>query len=56
MPQRPNTTVNWKCYTGSVANQGKCGSCYAFSTADAVAALYAIYDPSTLNNVGLSVQ
>ena len=35
--------IDWTCLSGRVKFQGKCGSCYAFSTVDSVAALIAIY-------------
>lgn len=35
--------VDWTCVSGRVRAQGGCGACYAFATADSVAAFLAIY-------------
>ena len=46
--------IDWSCYSGSVDNQGMCGSCYAFVAADCVSTLYAIHEKT--QHMKLSVQ
>lgn len=36
-------SIDWTRMSGNIRSQGLCGSCYAFTTADAIASINAIY-------------